>query len=62
MDWTKLYTKHKGKWVALKDDEVTVIASAKTAKEVLEISMKKGFKNPILNRIPDKMVAFVGSF
>jgi predicted RNase H-like HicB family nuclease len=40
-DWTKIYTKYKGLWVALAADEETVISSGKTAKEALEKAQRK---------------------
>lgn len=60
IDWTHLYTKYKGKWVALKDDEVTVISSGNTLDEVAEKAEKKGFKNPIFYSVPKKQTYFVG--
>ena len=52
VDWTKTYEHYKGQWVALEDDEVTVIASAETAKQALEEAQKKGREKPILFRVP----------
>ena len=60
IDWTKFYQKYRGLWLALKKDEKTLIASASTAKEVYNISQKKGYKNPILTRIPTSIVTHVG--
>lgn len=60
IDWTPIYKKYKGLWVALEDDEVTVIASGKTAKEVWEKAERKGFKEPILTSVPKKPMYFVG--
>lgn len=60
IDWTKIYKKYKGLWVALKDDESTVIASGKTAKEALDKAYKKGYNNPILTRMPEKLVTYIG--
>jgi len=60
IDWTKIYKKYKGKWVALKDDEVTVIAHATTAKAVMKKAQRKGFAKPILTRVPVKLVTIVG--
>lgn len=60
IDWTNIYKKYKGLWVALKDDEVTVIASGKTATNALNKAQKKGFKNPILMNVPQKLTYFVG--
>lgn len=55
-----MYEKYKGLWVALKDDEVTVISSGKTAEEALMKARKEGYENPILTRMPEKLVAYVG--
>lgn len=60
IDWTDIYKKYKGLWVALMDDEVTVIASGKTAKEVWDKAQKKGFKKPILTSVPTRLTYFVG--
>lgn len=60
IDWTKIYKKYKGLWVALKSDEKTVITSGKTAKEAWEKAQKKGFDKPILARMPDRLVSYVG--
>lgn len=61
MDWTKLYKKYRGQWVALKADERTVVSSGKTAKEAWSGAQKKGLKNPILTRMPDRLVPYVGA-
>ena len=60
IDWTKIYQKYKGLWVALESDEVTVISSGKTAKEAWESAQKKGYKKPILTRMPEELVTYVG--
>lgn len=60
IDWTKIYKKYKGKWVALKEDEKTVITWGQTVKEVMNKSKKKGFHLPILTRIPEKINLIVG--
>lgn len=61
IDWTKIYKKYKGLWVALKDDEKTVVASGTTAKQVWQKAQKKGYKNPILFRVPTEILPYVGS-
>ncbi len=61
IDWTNIYKKYKGLWVALMDDEQTVIASGKTAKEAWQKALKKGFDKPILTRMPSSLSSFVGS-
>lgn len=60
IDWTKIYKKYKGLWVALLDDEKTVVGSGRTAKEAWEMAQKKGFKKPILTHMPEKLVPYVG--
>lgn len=60
IDWTNIYKKYKGLWVALKKDEKTVIASGKTAKEAWQKAQDKGFKKPILSRMPAKLIPYVG--
>ncbi|OHA15358.1 MAG: hypothetical protein A3G52_00105 [Candidatus Taylorbacteria bacterium RIFCSPLOWO2_12_FULL_43_20] len=59
-DWTKLYKKHKGQWVALLNDENTVVSSGKTAKEAAGKAKDKGFHHVFLTRIPDELLSFVG--
>ncbi len=60
-DWSKIYKKYKGLWVALSDDEVTVVGSGKTLKEAMDQSQKKGFHSPIFSRVPATLDAYVGS-
>lgn len=62
IDWTNIVHKYKGLWVALKDDEKTVISSGKTVKEVMEKAKKKGFSIPILFRVPTEVVPYIGGF
>lgn len=62
IDWSKICKKYKGLWVGLKDDEKTVVASGKTVREVMEKSQKMGLKQPILFRVPTKVVPYVGGF
>lgn len=60
IDWTKIFKKYKGLWVALKTDEKTVVASGKTAKEAWQKAQKSGYKKPILTRMPSRIVPYVG--
>jgi len=62
IDWTKIYKKYRGLWVALKDDQKTVIAAAGTVKKVMEEAKKKGFDEPILFRVPTKVIPYIGGF
>jgi len=61
IDWTHLVKKYKGLWVGLKDDQKTVVASGKTVKEVVTKAQKSGYENPILFRVPDKVIPYIGS-
>ena len=61
-DWTKICKKYRGLWVALAKDEITVLASGKTAKEAWEAALQKGYRKPILARMPEKLVTYVGGF
>jgi hypothetical protein len=61
IDWTKIVNKYKGLWVALERDEITVIASGKTAKDAWNKAQNKGFKKPILARMPLHNLPFIGS-
>lgn len=60
MDWTKIYKKYKGLWVAMADDEITVLGSGKTLKEAILKAKKKSDKTPLVMRVPEKLVSFVG--
>ncbi|KKT80635.1 MAG: hypothetical protein UW78_C0030G0001 [Candidatus Azambacteria bacterium GW2011_GWA1_44_9] len=60
IDWRQIYRKYRGQWVALTKDEKTVIASGKTAKEAWTKALVKGCKKPILTRMPEKLVTYVG--
>ena len=43
-DWTHLFELYRGKWVALADDETTVLASGASAKEVHEVAPHSSWK------------------
>lgn len=60
IDWTKIYQKYKGKWVALKADEKTVVGFGKTAKLALLQAKKSGYQDPILHRVPAVNRLYVG--
>lgn len=62
MDWTKIFQAYKGQWVALDDDEQTVVGFGVTAKDALATAQQQGFTRPILTRMPDRLVAFVGGY
>lgn len=60
IDWTAMFKTYKGLWVALNDDEKTVIASGNNPKDVKEKAYKKGYQSPILMKIPLKVTAQIG--
>jgi len=60
IDWTKIYKKYKGLWVALLDDQLTVVGSGKTLKEALKGATQKGHSNPIFMRVPAEIIPYVG--
>jgi hypothetical protein len=59
-DWSLLLANYRGQWVALTDDEVTVLAAAPTAKGALAASAAKGVPSPLLYRVPYTLDSFVG--
>jgi hypothetical protein len=50
-DWTHLFEKYRGKWVALADDETTVLAAGDTAKAAHEAARNQA-ETPFLYRVP----------
>lgn len=60
INWTNLQKKYKGLWVALAEDEITVLGHGKTLREALGKAKKNGYVSPILTRMPEKIVTFVG--
>jgi len=60
IDWTKIVSKYKGLWVGFKNDNQTVVATGKTPTEVIKKAKQKGYDQPILFRVPTRLVAFVG--
>ncbi|TSC83549.1 MAG: hypothetical protein G01um101417_532 [Parcubacteria group bacterium Gr01-1014_17] len=59
-DWTKLYKKYKGLWVALAEDEITVLGVGQTVKDAVIAARKKTNKTPFLTRMPETLAAYVG--
>ena len=47
IDWTNIFQKYKGQWIALKDDEKTVISSGKTLRETEKKAKEKGMLSMI---------------
>ena len=61
IDWTTIFEKYKGLWIALNDDEQTVVGSGKTLEEALEEASKNGYDEPIVTRMPEDLIPFFGA-
>jgi len=61
-DWTKIQKKYKGLWVAFAKDEKTVMGSGKTLRQAIEQAHKRGYKDPIMTRMPTVVMPYVGNF
>lgn len=59
-NWTSIFKHHRGKWVALKDDHRTVIASGSKAKTVMKKAKELGYDMPYLFRVPLEEISYVG--
>lgn len=60
INWTKIYTEYKGKWVALKSDEKTVLDSSDSLSELISKSEKKGYKDQIYTKVPLEITPQIG--
>jgi hypothetical protein len=60
IDRTELFKKYPGKWVALAEDDTTVIASGTTARETRDAALKKTDAQHFLLRVPEKVELFLG--
>lgn len=59
-DWTKIYKKYKGSWVALLNDGVTVVGSGKTLQDARRKAEKSGHDETYAMFVPKKSFTFVG--
>jgi hypothetical protein len=62
INWSKIYKKYKGLWVALADDQITVLGSGKTPDEAIARARKKSPQMPYLTRMPKTLAPYVGGF
>ena len=62
IDWSKIYKKYKGQWVALARDEVTVAGRGRTLKEALVRAHKRGYANPLVTHMPKRIIPCVPAF
>ncbi len=61
IDLTSIYNKYKGFWVALNDDW-KLISYDKDIKKAHTKALRKGYKEPIMYKVPKKNIAYFGSF
>jgi hypothetical protein len=59
-DWSKLYEKYKGLWVAMLDDESSIVGSGSTLNEAINQAKQGGHKDPIMMRVPKTLDTLVG--
>ncbi|NJO35158.1 MAG: hypothetical protein HC869_20675 [Rhodospirillales bacterium] len=59
IDWTHLSENYRGKWVALAEDDRTVVAAGETAKDAHEMAAKKPGRH-FLYQVPGTLDLFVG--
>ena len=61
MDFTRIYQKYKGLWIALSFDEKKVLGRGKTLKAAIKEAKRKGVETPYLFKVPTKIVSYVSS-
>ena len=62
IDWSKIYKKYKGQWVALLDDQQTVVGSGDSIERALAEARERGHDDPIVMRTPSKILPYIGAF
>ena len=60
INWENIFKNYRGLWVALAEDEKTVVASSKDAKEAYRQAVKKGLKVPIMFSVPLEIKSHIG--
>lgn len=61
MDFTNIFKKYKGLWVALSPDETRVLGKGKNAKKAFEEAKKKSAQIPYMFKVPTKLIPYVSS-
>lgn len=61
MDFTQIYKKYKGLWVALSPNEEKVIGKGRTVKTAVSQAKKRGIATPYLFKVPNKLIPYVSS-
>ena len=62
IDWKPIYKAYRGKWVALQDDEITVIASADTLQEAYDKAIEAGYPKPVMTKMPENLMPIIGGY
>lgn len=60
IDYSPIFKKYPGQWVALKSDEKTVVAASRSASKVFQEAKEEGVKEPVLFKVPVKSVPYIG--
>lgn len=59
MDFTLIFQKYKGLWVALSSDEKKIVGKGKTLESAVREAKRKGVKVPLLFKVPTKILSYV---
>jgi hypothetical protein len=59
-DWSTLYQKYRGQWVALKDDHITPVASGTSRADVKAKAAELGYERPFVVKMPSDLTVFAG--
>ncbi|MDO8517788.1 MAG: DUF5678 domain-containing protein [bacterium] len=54
--------KYAGQWVALKDDEETVVGHGATLQEAIDMAKACGYDDPIVTVMPREIITFIGGY
>lgn len=60
IDLSKIIKKNRNKWVALTSDNKELVASGSSLNHVLNLSNKKGVKDPSVFKVPSVDNLFIG--
>lgn len=60
LDRTSLAKTYSGRWLALKADRETVVATGHTAEEALRAAQGLGEESPVITRLPKHPQPFIG--
>lgn len=58
-DLSKKLKKYSNEWIALEPNNMSVIASGKLPKKVLNESWEKGVNHPVLTRVPKNYGTYI---